>query len=393
MLTLSLPGPHQCRPVDLAHRCVRHRRDLPQFLRRRRRAEHPFQPAPHLVQTQTGRRHRHYPRPPAIIGHREQHHGARPELGIAHPLGRAEVDVLPARDHDVIDPSEHLQPAVGPAATVLGANQIAGQHLRGQVGTQPVPGEGHRPAEVDPFGVELDPDAGQRHSVVDAPTAGLAHAVGGDDRDAGGFGPCPKGRREGAATDQHRGLLAQPGARVGLREGAVELGGDQGDVAPAVGTGQVGQVGTHETDRSTGHHRACHRHQSGDVPGGQRTHPRAGTAEPVVGGVGGEPDRRPRQDHGLRRAGRSGGRDHGGGVRLGDRFVGPEGGEQPGFGTWRHRRTPGECFGQPAHEFVVGEQPKSHEPHPSQTDRRWSQRCVSTSEQSGGAWPAPALIV
>ena len=29
----------------------------------------------------------------------------------------------------------------------------------------------------------------------------------------------------------------------------------------------------------------------------------------------------------------------------------------------------------------------------SQTDRRWSQRCVSTSEQSGGAWPAPALIV
>ena len=68
---------------------------------------------------------------------------------------------------------------------------------------------------MDPFGVELDPDAGQRHSVVDAPTAGLAHAVGGDDRDTGGFGPCSKGRREGAATDQHRGLLAQPGARVG----------------------------------------------------------------------------------------------------------------------------------------------------------------------------------
>ena len=71
--------------------------------------------------------HRDHRRTPLGIGHADHGHGAGPALGPRHarPARPRQVDVQPARDDDVVQPTEHLQPAV--AASVRGRGSGTGR--------------------------------------------------------------------------------------------------------------------------------------------------------------------------------------------------------------------------------------------------------------------------
>ena len=96
--------------------------------------------------------------------------------------------------------------------------------------------EQHGAGNADPaVGADGEIHPVQRGAVVDAPAAGLAHAVRGDDPGAGRLGRREQLRRSGGAAEQDR-----PEDRQIRVEQAAELGRHQRDVIGAAGEHRLG---------------------------------------------------------------------------------------------------------------------------------------------------------
>ena len=149
----------------------------------------------------------------------------------AATAGRGHVDA--AADHHVVDPAEHVQPAVlVEPAGVGGQEPAVDQHLGGQLGVAVVPVEERRPGDPDPaVGVERERDAVERVAVVDAAAGGLGRAVRRDHAHAGVLGRAR--RSAGSIGPPPSSTVWKRAQRVGVGRRAAGAAGS----APARRTG------------------------------------------------------------------------------------------------------------------------------------------------------------
>ena len=132
-----------------------------------------------------------------------------------------------AADDDVVEPAEHVQPAVVVEPPRVGGQEPAvDQHLGGQRRVAVVPVEQGRPGDPDPaVGADRHGHAVEREPVVDAAAGGLGRAVGRHHADAGrhapaGAAPGRPGRRRPARRRQ--------AASAAVSSGVVERRGGAG---------------------------------------------------------------------------------------------------------------------------------------------------------------------
>ena len=113
-------------------------------------------------------------------------------------------DLEPARVDDVVDAPVDDQAPTLPMPEILG-----GQPRPDRTFVE-VAAHDHRPGDAHPAVVgQVDPYPFEWHPVIDAPAAGLAHAVGHPYRDASLPGPRQQRRRRGGPADEHRGTPGQ----------------------------------------------------------------------------------------------------------------------------------------------------------------------------------------
>ena len=269
-------------PVDLAVGAAAAAPSTPHDVARRPRAR--LRPAP--TQSRAASRPEvadHAPPPPAAPTRRRGRRPPRPSAtaGCARSRvgdrGRGHVDA--AGDDHVVGAAEH-RAAGRPVETaeVLGdepAVRAAPAAVRS--GSSVVPVEQHRPADPHPAVVaDRDRDAVERHAVVDAAAAGLAHAVGRHDADARASASA-RSRSRGsvrAAADQHGVEAAQ---RDGLRR-VVEQPGQLGRAPARRSAAPPSSAPPRSRGRRPGRPARCRRARSGRAPAGPRRTSAAGSA-------------------------------------------------------------------------------------------------------------------
>ena len=140
--------------------------------------------------------------------------------------------------------------------------------------------------------------AGQRHPVVDAAAAGLAHAVGRDDADARPRGPGPAApagwrrhrrarRRTPASAAVARSSSSRPDQLGGHQRGVAAVARRRLADAAREGVGGEARRSGRRTPGSVPAASAAQQHlDAGDVVRRHREQPGPGTAEPLVGGGG-----------------------------------------------------------------------------------------------------------
>ena len=239
---------------------------------------------------------RHDPLPPLRVVDADHLRGH--DVGVRAEPGRhrRQRHLHTAADHHVVEPAEHLEPAVlVEAAGVGGVEPPVHQRLRRQPGVAVVPVEEHRPGEPDPpVGAQRDRHPVERHAVVHAPAGGLRRAVRRHHPDAEVLRARPERRVDGSAAEQHRVHRPQRRHVGGRAEQPVQLGRDQRGVRrvpPAVEDRRVaGQQGPddhlHARDvrRRQGQRPAPGPAEPADRRAAPRPAPRRARAAPASGG-------------------------------------------------------------------------------------------------------------
>ena len=177
--------------------------------------------------------------PVAPLGVRDAEH-----LGLRHrrvltepPRHRRRRHVDPAGHDHVVQPAEHLEPAVlVDAGGVRGQEPPVDQRLRRERRVAVVPVEQHGTRDPQPsLPVDGQAHPVQPDAVVDAPTGRLRRAVRRHDRHPGRGRPLAQSGVDRSATDQDRAERPQGRGLGGVVEHPVQLGRHQRDEVEVAG--------------------------------------------------------------------------------------------------------------------------------------------------------------